>query len=77
MSEVKTKMGAVGRPNRGKDSRWKWMVVVGSGFVHMLTVGEASGSALFLVEFIEEFEASVTATSWVFGIVPLCGILGM
>ena len=55
-----------------QEGGWGWMVVVGSHVVQILTSGAANCMGLFLVEWLEEFDASVTKLSWILGIVPMC-----
>ena len=50
---------------------WGWMVVLGAHVIQTLTAGEAACLGIILVEWVEEFEASVAATSWVVGLVPM------
>ncbi|XP_072018799.1 monocarboxylate transporter 12-like [Amphiura filiformis] len=50
---------------------WGWMVVVGSHIIQAMTSGEATCMGLFLVEWLEEFDASVSTTSWIVSLVPL------
>lgn len=50
---------------------WGWMVVLGVHVIQILTAGEAACLGIILVEWVEEFEASVTATSWAVGLVPM------
>ncbi|XP_072018809.1 monocarboxylate transporter 12-like [Amphiura filiformis] len=50
---------------------WGWMVVLGAHVIQAFTAGQVSCMGLFLVEWLEEFNASVSTTSWIVSIVSL------
>ena len=57
--------------NTPPEGGWGWMVVFGAHIIQVLTAGEASCLGILLVEWVEEFDASVSSTSWAVSLVPL------
>ena len=56
---------------KAPEGGWGWMVVVGQHVIQALTAGEATCMGLFLVEWLEEFDESVSTTSWIVSLVPM------
>ena len=67
MSET-TSMSSTKPPPEGG---WGWMVVFGSLVIQTVISGLSTSLGLFLVEWLEEFDASVSTTSWTIGLAPL------